>query len=195
MHLKGQLHTHTTMSDGRQSPQEVADTYALLGFDFITYADHDHLLKPSYRTVIEAVQSKLLVFFGIELTLRTRWGYVHVTQIEGETETLYTFNHPSDFGFSIRQTLDCIEDVSRDYRVDAVEITHHGFYTPDYDVDAIPFPKVASDDSHTEQSCGRAWVELECERSKDAIIRAIKRGEAKPCYVRGGENKRAIVIA
>ena len=35
MTLKGQLHTHTTFSDGTLTPQEVADIYAALGFDFL----------------------------------------------------------------------------------------------------------------------------------------------------------------
>jgi len=195
MHLKGQLHIHTTCSDGRLTPQQAADTYALLGYDFIAISDHDHLLKPGYRKAVESIHSNMLILFGIERTVGTRWGYVHVTEIEGQEETLYTFNHPSDYGFTIRQTLDCIEDVSRTLRVDAVEVSHHGFYTPDYDRDVIPFPKVATDDSHTAQSCGRAWVELDCERSKDDIIRAIKRGDAKPCFVTGVVHKSAIVIA
>jgi hypothetical protein len=149
MHLKGQLHIHTTLSDGRLTPQEAADIYARLGYDFIAFADHDHLLKPSYRMAIEAVRTNMIVFFGIELTVGSRWGYVHVSQIEGDKEVLYTLNHPGDYGFSTRQTLECIEDVLRAYKVDAVEVTHHGFYTPDYDIDAIPYPKVATDDSHT----------------------------------------------
>jgi len=195
MHLKGQLHIHTTCSDGRLTPQQAADTYALQGYDFIAISDHDHLLKANYRKEVESIHSQMLVFFCIERTVGTRWGYVHVTEIEGQDETLYTFNHPGDYGFTIRQTLECIEDVSHTLRVDAVEVTHHGFYTPDYDCAMIPYPKVATDDSHTAQACGRAWVELDCERSKDDIIRAIKRGEAKPCYVRGSSNKSAIVIA
>ena len=72
MHLKGQLHVHTTFSDGRLTLQEATDVYEDLGFDFIAITDHDHLLKPAYRAAVEGVRSNLLVFFGIELTLHTR---------------------------------------------------------------------------------------------------------------------------
>jgi hypothetical protein len=195
MLLKGQLHVHTTFSDGTLTPQEVAEAYARLGFDFIAYSDHDHLLKENYRAVIESVKTDMLVLFGIELTIATRLGYVHVTRIEGETETLHIFNHPGDYGFTLRQTLECIEDVSRVCRVDAVEITHCGFYTPAYDVDAVPFPKVATDDSHTVQGCGRSWIEVEAGRSGDAIIRAIKQGKAIPRFTGGIIDRPDIVIA
>ena len=91
MNLKGQLHIHTIFSDGRLTPQEASDTYEDLGFDFIVITDHDHLLRPGYREAIEGVRSSMLVFLGIELTLHTRWGYVHVNEIEGEKEKLYYF--------------------------------------------------------------------------------------------------------
>ena len=39
--LRGNLHTHTTRSDGRGAPQETIDTYARLGYDFLALSDHD----------------------------------------------------------------------------------------------------------------------------------------------------------
>lgn len=193
IHLKGQLHIHTNFSDGKLTPQEAADIYARLGFDFIAYTDHDHLLKTSYREVIREVRTNMIVFWGIELTLPTRWGYVHVNKIEGEKEKLYIFNHPADYGLSIKQTLECIEDVSLEYSIDAVEVTHMGFYTPDYDNEVIPYPKVATDDSHTSLACGRAWIEMDCQRDKDSILRQIKRGGFNCCFTKG--YSQPIVIA
>ena len=40
--LKGNLHTHTTESDGPYSPQETIDTYAARGYGFLMLSDHDH---------------------------------------------------------------------------------------------------------------------------------------------------------
>jgi hypothetical protein len=194
MHLKGQLHIHTTYSDGRLSPQEAADAYSRQGYNFIAFTDHDHLLKPSYRHAVEEVQSNLLIFFGIELTVGTKLGYVHVSRIEGDNEVLYTFNHPGDYGFTLKQTIDCIHDVAEKINIDAVEVTHHGFYTPEYDIDTIRYPKVASDDSHTRLGCGRAWIEVETARDKDSILRAIKSGDCLNCYARGHSNA-AMVLA
>jgi len=193
MYLKGQLHIHSTYSDGRLTPQEVADTYSRLGYDFIAFTDHDHLLKPSYRQAVSTITTNLLVFFGIELTVSTKLGYVHVNRIEGNEETLHTFNHPGDYDFTLKQTIECIGDVAGNYPIDAVEVTHHGFYTPEYDIDDIAYPKVASDDSHNRMGCGRAWIEVKSTRKKDSIIRAIRSGNFMNCYARG--QAKAMVLA
>jgi hypothetical protein len=47
----------------------------------------------------------------------------------------------------------------------------------------IAHPKVASDDSHTRVGIGRAWIELDANREKDSIIRAIKEGKSWNCYI------------
>lgn len=44
--LKGNLHTHTTESDGSRAPQEVVDDYAARGYDFLMVSDHDKLIDP-----------------------------------------------------------------------------------------------------------------------------------------------------
>jgi len=41
--LKGNLHTHTTNSDGPHSPQATVRAYAQRGYDFLMLSDHDHL--------------------------------------------------------------------------------------------------------------------------------------------------------
>jgi hypothetical protein len=185
MQLKGQLHIHTTFSDGRLTPQEAADIYEALGFDFIAITDHDHLIRPGYREAIERVDSGLIVFYGIELTLRTRWGYVHVNEIEGVNERLHVFNHPADYRLTIGQCLECLAEVGRSCQIDAVEVSHLGFYTPLYDRGEIPLPKVVTDDSHESLGCGRAWIELECRRDKDSILRRIKQGGSRNVFAKG----------
>jgi hypothetical protein len=45
--LKGNLHAHTTESDGARPPQEVIDSYAAHGYDFLCISDHDVLVDPS----------------------------------------------------------------------------------------------------------------------------------------------------
>lgn len=41
--LKGNLHTHTTNSDGPHTPQNTVREYAGRGYDFLMISDHDHL--------------------------------------------------------------------------------------------------------------------------------------------------------
>lgn len=39
--LRGNLHTHTTKSDGQREPQAVVDDYAARGYDYLMISDHD----------------------------------------------------------------------------------------------------------------------------------------------------------
>ncbi len=41
--VRGNLHTHTTRSDGQRPPQEVIDDYARRGYDFLMLSDHEVL--------------------------------------------------------------------------------------------------------------------------------------------------------
>lgn len=41
--LRGNLHGHTTESDGLRTPQALVDAYAALGYDFIAISDHDRV--------------------------------------------------------------------------------------------------------------------------------------------------------
>lgn len=45
LHLKGQLHCHTTNSDGVDSPTALVTAYKNAGYDFITITDHDIILN------------------------------------------------------------------------------------------------------------------------------------------------------
>ena len=102
MLLKGGLHVHTTCSDGKLTPQEVADAYEEKGFDFIAFTDHDYLLKPNYREIYSQVKSNLIIFTGIELTVFVK-GYVHVNKIEGDKEELYIFNHIGEYDLTVEK--------------------------------------------------------------------------------------------
>ena len=41
--LRGNLHSHTTNSDGKQAPRAVIDDYAGRGYDFLMISDHDKI--------------------------------------------------------------------------------------------------------------------------------------------------------
>jgi hypothetical protein len=41
--IRGNLHTHTTNSDGKLSPQQTVDLYREHGYDFLAITDHNHL--------------------------------------------------------------------------------------------------------------------------------------------------------
>ena len=182
MLLKGALHVHTTCSDGTLTVEQVLDVYSRLGFDFIALTDHDYLLRPGAYDRLPATHNDMIVFRGVELTLFEK-GYVHVNRISGECETLHIFNHPAELDLPVAKVIERINAVAKKVPIDVVEITSKGFKTPAYDIDAIPFPKIATDDSHTRRGCGRAWIEMDCRRDKDRIIQAVKKGDFWNCYL------------
>jgi hypothetical protein len=157
------------------SPLEVVGVYLALGYDFVALTDHDFLLQWNCYNELFALDSHIIIFRGIELTLYER-GYVHVSRIRGDEEKLHIFNHPAGYGFPVAKTCAVIEALRRTVPLDAIEVTEDGYYTPEYDIPEIDLPKVATDDAHHRFQCGRAWIEVEAERSRDAIIRAVKQG-------------------
>lgn len=61
MWLKGNLHSHTTNSDGLATPQELVDWYQKNGYDFLAITDHDMITDPA------ALDSKdMLLIPGVE---------------------------------------------------------------------------------------------------------------------------------
>ena len=61
--FKGNLHTHTTESDGRVSPQEAVTGYAAHGYDFLSITDHRKV------TDISKLDNKgMLLIPGIEMS-------------------------------------------------------------------------------------------------------------------------------
>jgi hypothetical protein len=71
--LKGNLHTHTSESDGDSTPAVVAKWYADHGYDFLVITDHDKI------TVVE--NAPLLLIPGEEVTDRLPKRPLHVNAI------------------------------------------------------------------------------------------------------------------
>ena len=182
MFLKGCMHTHTSCSDGTMTPQEVVRAYEERGYDFIAFTDHDYLLKNNYREIYNQVKTDMIVFTGIELTVFVK-GYVHVSRIEGEREILHIFNHIGEYDLTVNQVRERIERIAEMFPLDVVEITAKGFRQKEFEIPEIAYPKIASDDSHSQVGIGRAWIELDARRNKDSIIRAIKKGRFWNCYL------------
>jgi predicted metal-dependent phosphoesterase TrpH len=174
--LKGNLHAHTTFSDGRHPVEEVIACYRDLGYDFLAITDHDDRVDDDYWFRIPASDDRLIILPGIEIDYRPL--SQHVGKVMGDRETLYVLNHPARYGLSVEDTLRRIRILGADgLRLHAVEVTDTGAYQPQYDVDEMRLPRIATDDSHRDLHFGRAWVEVDAARNPDAIIRAIKAGQ------------------
>ena len=174
-YLKGNLHSHTNFSDGVHTPAEIVAIYRALDYDFVAITDHDYLIRPPYWESIPDHNGDMIVFKGIELEyppLR----YQHIGKILGDEETLYIFNHPQQYRLSVEEINRQIKLISRDIPIHCVEVTDKGIYTEIYDTPEISLPKIASDDAHSSDECGRAWIEVRSSRERDSILKAVKQG-------------------
>jgi hypothetical protein len=183
--LKGNLHAHTTFSDGIRSPDSVIAEYEGRGYDFLAITDHEDSIPSGYWRSLEALSSKLLLFHGVELNYFRP--AQHVGKVVGDRETLYVLNHPARYRLSVQETIERIAQIQCDgLRFDAVEVTDTGLYRPLYETEEIPLVKIATDDSHWGTHFGRAWIEVEAPRDRDAIIRAIRGGDFRLGFANGG---------
>lgn len=174
--LKGNLHAHTTFSDGRRPVAEVIAHYRELGYDFLAITDHDTWVADDYWFSIPSGDDRMLVLPGIEIDYRPL--SQHVGKVTGDREELYILNHPARYQLSVEQALERIDIIRADgLPIEALEVTDTGIYQARYDVDGIGLPKIATDDSHRDPQFGRAWIEVDAARSPDAILRAIKAGQ------------------
>ena len=135
-------------------------------------------MEPGYREALDQLQSTLVLFRGIELNFDP----LSPARRQGDrrpARSLWVLNHPARYKLSVAETVERIADhpARRAGQLAAIEVTDTGFYRPIYDTDEIPLVKIATDDAHRPPHFGRAWIEVDAPRDRDAIIRAIRAGE------------------
>ena len=179
--LRGNLHAHTTFSDGVRSPAALVAEYETRGYDFLAitdHDDHDNWIEPGYQQALARLQPNLLLFRGIELNFD---GFPqHVGRVIGDGEELWVLNHPARYKLSVKQTVERVSIIrGAGWPLEAIEVTDTGLYKAIYDTEAIPLVKIATDDAHRPPHFGRAWIEVDAPRERDAIIRAIRAGDVR----------------
>ncbi|MFP5245553.1 MAG: PHP domain-containing protein, partial [Thermoanaerobaculia bacterium] len=70
--LKGNLHTHTSESDGDSTPAEIVRWYEEHGYDFLVITDHDKITK---------AEGKIVLIPGEEVTASLNKKSLHVNAI------------------------------------------------------------------------------------------------------------------
>ena len=97
--LKGNLHTHSTNSDGVLTPEQVADFYASNGYGFLSITDHEKLTKICHE--------KLVLIPGLETSVgETRLGYSYHLVVLGveDEETIQRLRR------SIEELIDFVDE-------------------------------------------------------------------------------------
>jgi hypothetical protein len=100
--LRGNLHTHTTRSDGTHEPQEVLDMYADSGYDFFALSDHDIATTEEDYASMDA--RGMILIAGNEVTA----GGPHILHVYPKSRVTPTWNRQdvihginSDRGFAV----------------------------------------------------------------------------------------------
>jgi hypothetical protein len=76
---RGNLHTHSSRSDGDSSPADVYDWYRTHGYDFVALTDHNTFTNPA--EYVTASHPEFLVIGGEEVTMRGAGREVHMNAL------------------------------------------------------------------------------------------------------------------
>lgn len=77
---KGNIHTHTTWSDGDHPPQDVYAWYRDRGYAFLAITDHNNLTEPAIFRLLER-KKKFIMITGEEVTMWGAGKQVHVNAL------------------------------------------------------------------------------------------------------------------
>jgi len=198
---KGNLHTHTTVSDGQLSPAEVRRVYRDAGYDFLALTDHNKLSDSEEK-------DGLLMFRGTELAINImeprRVAY-HIVGIGGNDQ-IAVFSYP-DCGDDPQKMIDHLKacgafvilchpawslmttaDIMALHGYDAVEVMNsvsdpYARGDSSYIIDTVMAAgrlsnMVASDDAHfyTGEHCWAATMVNAAELTHESIMEALRAG-------------------
>ena len=82
--LKGNLHTHTNVSDGLLSPEETIRVYERMGYGFLAITDHNRISSG------DGIETDLVLLPGAELEQPHMGGYRHGSRKDHPQEERHT---------------------------------------------------------------------------------------------------------
>jgi len=155
--LLGNTHTHSRKSDGREIAERMIREYKKKSYDFVIMTDHRNKEKPySYPDV-----PGIIVIEGCEVSSGE-----HYTYVEGDEESIKIKNHPNRYHDPIPE----VEEWN------LYECSEHARLQPKYLGCRGNYP-IISDDAHSLHGVGRAGILVNAEKKKDAILKAVKKGD------------------
>jgi hypothetical protein len=77
--LRGNVHTHTTVSDGGSSPEQTITWYRSHGYQFLALTDHNSLSRPSRYASLQ--EPGFVLIAGEEITMTGKGRQVHVNAL------------------------------------------------------------------------------------------------------------------
>lgn len=198
--FKGNLHCHTTRSDGELAPEEVISLYRALGYHFLAITDHRRLSEPCH------MEGGTLLLSGIEIDYMLPAEALHLIGIGMDADYAYQNAYrlgPQAIIDDMRLrggraivahpawSLNTLSTLSALKKITAAEI-YNSVSTFPWNGDradsssildiaaahGAPYRFVASDDSHAYQGeAGRSFTMVQAdELSKEALFQALDAG-------------------
>ncbi|HOZ47714.1 MAG TPA: CehA/McbA family metallohydrolase [Candidatus Hydrogenedentes bacterium] len=198
--LRGNLHTHTTNSDGPYSPQDTVDAYAALGYDFLMISDHDQLTEPASldnrsMTLIPgneiSANGPHLLHVGADRVLEPDADRQRVIDAIGCDGHFAILNHPNwekSFNHCPQECLDRWQGYAGIEIYNGIIRNLEGspFATDRWDRLLAQGRRVwgyATDDCHRPGDLAVAWTMVQAPRSVAGIVTALREGR---CYCSTG---------
>lgn len=196
--LKGNLHTHTSLSDGALEPQDVIAAYRDDGYDFLAITDHNRVYDPDEKAagemlLLKGAECNLLssdfasdphiLCLGIDQAVEPAESLQEIIDRTNELGGLAIVAHPrwSFMPYELFDNLSgyvafevynggCDKEVTRGHAVDYWDrhMTLHG----------KKLWGVAVDDSHSMKAdFASGWVFVNAEKTPESIFGALRRGD------------------
>jgi predicted metal-dependent phosphoesterase TrpH len=205
--VRGNLHTHTTNSDGSLSPEDTVRAYADAGYGFLCLSDHDTLTWPV------SAPSSIIMVPGVEVG-----GGPHILTVNVEEVISYEddrqavidqaiaaggiaiLNHPNwgcDFDHFPQAEIEALHGYAGIEIYNGVVDVLEGsaLATDRWDrmlARGVPAWGFAHDDTHLDRLIGRAWLVAQVrERSRAGVMEALTHGRF---YASTGVDIRRIAI-
>lgn len=200
--LRGNMHAHTTCSDGARSPSELVSVYAEMGYDWLCISDHD-LVTPAPPDAPEALillsgneitaNGPHILHVGAEVAVEPSPDRAKVIEEVAKAGGICVLNHPNWEKHFSHWPQDKLEAMPRKY--DGIEIfngiviRHEGSPLATDRWDRLLSKGVrawgyANDDTHNDFDLGNGWNRVCCRsRTVEDILVGLKQGR---CYASTG---------
>ncbi len=106
---RGNIHTHTTESDGDAEPEKVAAWYREHGYDFLVLSDHNHLTLLDYGNGRDGSPGPLMIP-GEEVTVRMNEGNIPVHLNAIGISRVIESTDTGDVATTLQANIDAIRD-------------------------------------------------------------------------------------
>lgn len=192
--FRGNLHSHTTESDGRATPAELMAHYRILGYDFLAISDHDILT----RVRPEDVPEGLLILHALEAGVGPHLLCVNITDpiqkmsdrqavIDAATELggFAVLNHPNwgrQFSHWDQEVMERLEGYAGiEIYNGVIQFLEGSSYALDRWDRLLSAGKrvwgFAHDDSHAPHGVGLGWIMVQAKGlTREGIGEAIRDG-------------------